>query len=228
MKFPDFIGLGCQKSMTTSLYHYLCQHSQVIPNNYKKEIKFWNYPENYKKGIDWYKSCFTEVEGKITGEITSNYFWYIAPQIVYNDLPKTTKLIVIFRNPIDRMYSFYWWLKTRYSCKRHKIKDNFAKSVYCFMEESDYLYYLKNWIEVFGKERIHIIIAEELVKLKPQKTFNKLCDYLKIKHFTPIFKKFLKQNYPPMDRRIRINLEYIFKPINKKFFEYIEKDNVWL
>ncbi|GAG70634.1 unnamed protein product, partial [marine sediment metagenome] len=55
MKFPDFIVLGLQRAGTTSLYNYLCQHSQVIYNNYKKEVKYWNYV--YDKGIEWYKSC---------------------------------------------------------------------------------------------------------------------------------------------------------------------------
>ena len=221
MKYPNFICIGLQKCGTTSLYHYLNDHPQVIPNNYKKEVKFWNYV--YHKGIEWYKSCFPNKDGKITGDITSNYFWYVDPKIMYKDLPKTTKLITIFRNPIDRMYSFYWWLK-RYPCEKHPITDNFWKSHKVFLDESDYKKYLEKWVNIFGWERIHVIILEELIKY-PQKVWNELCNYLEIKE---TLHPYLKQKYLPMNDIEKITLNYYFFNKNVEFFKYIKKENLWI
>lgn len=224
MKFPDFIFIGTQKSATTSMYKYLCQHPQVVPNNYKKEVKFWNYV--YDKGIDWYKNCFPNVEAKITGEVTSNYFWYVNPITMYKDLPKTTKLAVIFRNPIDRMYSFYWWLK-RCPCEKHPIKDTFEKSYELFLRESVYVNNLVHWVHCFGWSRIHIIILEEFIQ-NPKLVWMQLCQYLNIEDI-PLTKttKYLQQRYPPMSQKLRNKLIKDLQYSNQLFFDYIRKPNYW-
>lgn len=224
MKFPDFIGLGTQRSGTTSLYNYLCQHFQVIPNNYKKEVKYWNYV--YNKGLNWYKNCFPDEAGKITGDVTSNYFWYVDPEIMYVDLPATTKLMVILRNPVDRMHSFYWWLKQRYPCEKHPIRNTFEESIEAFIDESNYIKYLKKWVDVFGRNRILVIITEELVKLKPIETWNEICDYLEIKrdYYPDINKKWVSQNYTPMKETTRKMLIETFRAWNDELGEYLGND----
>jgi len=224
MKYPDFICLGTQKSGTSSLYSMLCNHPQIVPNCYKKEVKFWNY--SYDKGIDWYKSCFPNIQEKITGDVTSNYFWYVNPETMYKDLPSSVKIIVIFRNPIDRMYSFYNWLK-KHPCEFHPIENkSFEESIPCFLEESNYRQYLEKWINIFGKNRILPIIFEEFIS--KQEEWNKICDYLDVQRNKKENVHVLEQIYEPMNKATRIKLECYFKQKNKLFFDYIERGNVWI
>lgn len=59
-----FLIIGAMKCGTTSLYHYLCEHPNIVPAR-EKELHF-------KKGPSWYESqlSFTSEGGEqcITGE----------------------------------------------------------------------------------------------------------------------------------------------------------------
>ena len=111
---PDFIISGTVRSGTTSLYYNICEHPSVLPAAYD-EIGFFD--SNYHLGTNWYRSMFpTEKEMKrvkketnfaITGEDTPFYFWKKeAVERIFQDIPNS-KIIIIFRNPVDRAYSNY-------------------------------------------------------------------------------------------------------------------------
>ena len=56
---PDFLIVGAQKAGTTSMFHYLNQHPQII-GAYNKEVGFFSRDENYKKGNKWYRQFFKD------------------------------------------------------------------------------------------------------------------------------------------------------------------------
>ena len=111
---PDFIVIGVVRGGTTSLYHYLAQHSCIRKSAYD-EIGFFD--DNFHLGLNWYRSMFPtkftkqSIEKKygkfMTYEVTP---WYIrrpwdAKRI--HDLLPNIKLISVLRNPVDRAYSHY-------------------------------------------------------------------------------------------------------------------------
>ncbi len=104
---PDFLIIGAQKSGTTSLYEYLCQHPSILPAS-KKEIHYFD--KNYYKGRLWYRWHFPEKKtgGQLTGEASPSYLFYPgAARRIYKALPRA-RLLVLLRNPVDRAISAYF------------------------------------------------------------------------------------------------------------------------
>ncbi len=111
---PDFIIIGTARSGTTSLYYNICQHPCVLPAAYD-ELGFFD--SNFHLGLNWYRSLFPTLLSKwivkhnkkfaITGEDTPFYIWNptVAKRIL--KIIPNVKLIILFRNPIDRAYSNY-------------------------------------------------------------------------------------------------------------------------
>lgn len=103
----DFFILGAQKAGTSALHTYLCLHPNIYGGN-RKEMNFFNNPDNYNKGSDWYHKQFPTR--------TFNYFdKYIdasprylsevgVSEKIHNYNPDA-KLIVILRDPIKRAFS---------------------------------------------------------------------------------------------------------------------------
>ncbi len=113
---PDFLIIGAQKAGTTSLYSYLITHRSVAPA-IKKEIHFFDLPQNFSRGVRWYRAHFPTYlsvylrrlrgEGAITGEATPYYIFHpLVPARVWRLSPQM-KLIAVLRNPIDRAFSHY-------------------------------------------------------------------------------------------------------------------------
>jgi len=112
---PNFIIIGAAKCGTSSLYNYLVEHPSIFRCIVKEPNYFSMY---YDKGNDWYKSCFPlsltkysieNIKKKkfITGEASTEYYWYPhAAKRARKIIPKA-KIIVLLRNPIDRAYSHY-------------------------------------------------------------------------------------------------------------------------
>ena len=111
---PNFLIIGAQKSGTTSLFHYICQHPRVFANDYK-EIHFFDH--HYQQGANWYRSHFPLagrlLPGRCMGEATPYYFCHPhAPRRIANLLPKV-KLIAVLRNPVERAISHYFHEKKK-------------------------------------------------------------------------------------------------------------------
>jgi hypothetical protein len=112
---PDFLIIGTQKGGTTSLYHYLSQHPDVL-EAYRKEVHFFD-SFRYHRGPREYRAMFplqrsldrraSRDRPGITGEATPSYLWYpTAPARVARLVPDA-KLIVLLRDPTSRAYSQY-------------------------------------------------------------------------------------------------------------------------
>jgi hypothetical protein len=120
---PDFLIIGAQKAGTSSLYSYLIQHPAIISAT-RKEVHFFDNPDNRAKGEFWYRSHFcTQLEknqlrrklgySPLTGEATpALLFSYRSPQLVSRLIPNV-KLIVVLRDPVDRALSHY-----NHNCRR--------------------------------------------------------------------------------------------------------------
>ena len=112
---PDFIIIGSEKCGTTSLYEYLKKHPNIIAST-GKEVSFFD--KNFHRGNGWYKSFFPSLLTKffkqtfsrtkiLTFEATPRYLIHPHAAKRISKLYPNVKLIVLFRNPIDRAYSHY-------------------------------------------------------------------------------------------------------------------------
>jgi hypothetical protein len=184
----DFIGIGAQKSGTTWLADCLREHPQIAYAR-KKEFFFFNTQfcylfndenlSNFHKGVNCYLNQFPEpLPGQIRGEVATNY--YNDPQAAEN-IKKyfpNVKLLAILRNPVDMIYSLYWF---GCSAVRTAMPKNFEKMV----KQGDYLdrgmYYkhLKRFYDLFPQDNIHVMLLDD-VKNNPDKVLKKLFAFLNV------------------------------------------------
>lgn len=106
---PNFVMIGPGKSGTTWIYRLLREHPDVyVPET--KEVMYFN--EFYDRGEDWYRSFFEHVDGETAvGEVSNTYIFdeRVAGRIRrYNP---SMRLITSLRNPIDRAFSHYLFLR---------------------------------------------------------------------------------------------------------------------
>jgi hypothetical protein len=190
----DFIGIGAQKSGTTWIAECLREHPDIIYPEDKEYFFFNRQPcflfndenlSNFSRGIDWYLDQFPQTkEGQITGEFATNY---------YND-PKAAeeikkffpqvKLLVILRNPIDMIYSLYWYGKAAIRTRMPRTFERFVKQG-DYLERGLYFKHLRQFYQLFPKKNIHVILLDE-VKNEPKKVVKTLYKYLEVDpSFTP-------------------------------------------
>ena len=104
---PTFIIPGAAKSGSTSLYHNLCQHPDILMSS-NKEPNFFLL--HWGKDITFYQQFFSHYSGeKAIGEATVGYMPDTrVPARIYSVLPNV-KLIFTLRNPVSRAVSHYVW-----------------------------------------------------------------------------------------------------------------------
>jgi hypothetical protein len=111
---PTFFIIGAPKTGTTSLYHYLDQHSEVQMSAIKEPSFFaWasTSTNDYRKvkNLDEYEQLFDPAV-TIRGEASPNYAMYPLRQGVperIRALIPHAKLIYLVRDPVDRTVSHY-------------------------------------------------------------------------------------------------------------------------
>lgn len=117
MPAPTFLCIGAQKCGTTWLASAVAQHPEVGTGR-KKELHFFDQPDAYARGIDWYESRFrTGPQTRAVGEFTPNYWRTVGTATpttflgsaervaaAYPDL----QLVVCLRDPVDRAVSAYF------------------------------------------------------------------------------------------------------------------------
>lgn len=106
---PNFLIIGPPKCASTSLHYYLGQHPEIYMSKIKETFFF---VKDYDKGMDFYEKYFQEAgNAKMVGEATPVYAFlpFVADRIKQH-IPNA-KLILCFRNPMDRTFSS--WLMQR-------------------------------------------------------------------------------------------------------------------
>src|SRR5690606_30424745 len=101
----DFIGIGASKSASSWVYQCLSEHPSICASR-RKEIRFFDNIHNFKKGLVWYFSFFPEKkEGQLMGEFSPMYIELTQTAKRIKELFPDVKMIAIFRNPVERIYS---------------------------------------------------------------------------------------------------------------------------
>lgn len=111
---PNLFVAGVPKAGTTSLFHYLALHPDVFPSS-RKEPGFF-HPFKIKEmdaNIEVYKKFFAGHSGqKYTIEATPGYFYGSKETAnAINDYSPESKIIIVLRNPVERLFSFYKYKK---------------------------------------------------------------------------------------------------------------------
>lgn len=209
--YPNLIIIGSQKSGTTSLHFYLDQHPDVFMSKPIKESGFYR---EVKQNISYWKKKDIHIENRYT--LLCNYMLqnyqgqkYIGDsstfytnkrfnkdQMITNNIKSFTanpKLIYLLRNPFHRLISNYL-----HSISRNYTNSSFAEWVLNRGKENVYtsMYYfqLEKYISVFGKNRVHVILYDNLVN-NTISELKKVESFLNLKnHNTYKIKQYNKTN----------------------------------
>jgi len=197
MTLPNFMCLGAAKSGTTTLYDILRQHPDIYIPAFK-EPHFFDIPENYKNGIEWYKrNYFRNANKKIIADFTPSYFFEKeAPKRIFKNLGRDMKFLVVFRNPVDRAYSHYL-----HSKRDDHESENFEKSLELEVSrlnkhenQSDYLSYLRHsyvhqglyaqminrYLQYFSLDNFLFIHFENELLQERELTIKRILEFLEI------------------------------------------------
>jgi len=169
-----FICIGPERSGTTWLYQCFKEHPEICVSE-PKEVNFFNSAQsfwrqdligktNYTKGLEWYFEHFNHcLNKKIAGEITPIYLHSPeVPKRIRENFPEV-KLIAILRNPIERLYSHYMYTKLKGFYELPSFEEVIEKEK-SFVEESSYFKHLQNYLKYFPREKILIMIYEDIEK----------------------------------------------------------------
>jgi hypothetical protein len=156
-----------------------------------------------------------------------------------------TKLIVILRNPVDRAYSHYKFVRIKSPFKvaiqkeKKRIEDEKRKMLnnpqyrskffrrYSLLSRGIYVDQLKAFSSFFEKKQILVLKSEDIFE-DPQKVMNQVYHFLNLPpHKIKKFKVFNRRKYAPMHPSTRKELVEYFKPHNQRLFEFLGEDLGW-
>jgi len=108
MVLPNFFLCGAPKAGTTSVYHYLDEHPNVFMSDPKET---WFFKSGNVGNLEHYSRTYFEgYDGeRAVGEGTTAYMGHPeVPARIAQHIPDA-KLIFLLRNPVERVYSQYWF-----------------------------------------------------------------------------------------------------------------------
>lgn len=175
MRFPNLFLAGAAKSGTSSLHAMLNQHRDIFMSQ-PKEPHFFARKSESAKQVEDYQQLFREGEGlPYCGESSTGYFVFPdVPERIRECAPEP-RFLFLLRNPVDRTWSHYTWLRGLGLEAR-----SFRSAVLADMDETPdpanawrgtYRYYVAHssygrqvarYVSTFGRDRIHILTAESL------------------------------------------------------------------
>jgi hypothetical protein len=236
---PDVVILGAQRGGTTSLFDWLATHPHVAPSTTKEVHYFDRY---YANGGLWYRAHFP-LKGlpRVSVEATPYLLFYPpAPGRIATDLPRTTRFVVLLRDPVQRAISHYWHsvrlgaedqpLDVALALERERLAgqdaivagggESFAHRNFSYQARGQYAEQLTRWFDVVERERFLVVESEALWR-DPQAPARTL-EWLGL---SPMATPFPATNDAPRARPVEDavvdGLRRHFGPYNEDLFELL-------
>lgn len=201
MKYPNFLIIGAGKSGTTTIYHAMKQHPEVYMSPVKEpnffalegEKKVTGYDNEDPHGFHFYPWAVTNLgdyhqlfasaeNEKAIGEASTMYqYMSKAPDNIKKHVPNV-KIIAIFRNPADRLYSRYLHLIRESRAPTEAFEDCLDRSSLWWkkndlIQEGFYYTHMKRYFEQFNSENIKVVLYEDLQN-NPVKLLQELYEFV--------------------------------------------------
>jgi hypothetical protein len=201
---PDFFIVGAPKSATTSLFSYLKQHPDVfLP---KKEIYYFCSDLSFQAPPlteDIYLSFYAEAKNqKAVGDASVYYLMSPHAAESIKRFNANGKIIIMLREPVSMVYSHHNQLLSN----GDEVIENFEEALaaeeqrrkegkvsYRHQGPLEALFYsdiakyygqVKRYIDVFGRDKVHIILFDDFAK-DPKEEYIKVLKFLGIDEIMP-------------------------------------------
>jgi hypothetical protein len=178
---PNFFILGAARSATTYLWGLLRQHPEIFLAKVKEPTFFCKPFQVIKNPIDYYQLYESVSDEPIRGEASHAYLSNPTTAKVLKALFPDSKFVVILRNPADRAYSLYHWMRRRgyeyinkFEAALEAEESRYNSSIFmnnCPQYFYNFLYFrsglygeqLQRYFAIFAKHQFHIIKFEEFI-----------------------------------------------------------------
>ncbi|MFY0643019.1 MAG: sulfotransferase [Bacteroidia bacterium] len=214
-KQPNLFLIGGMRCGSTSLHFLLSQHPEIFMSKVKEPMyynaeymrsrldaddalkdKLQKFEARGKyRTTEAYRSLFKEANSELFLGESSHYLYNPAvAETIYRDEPQS-RILISIRNPIDRIFSEYQYYQRE---NPNELSfEEFAFENCEFDEEGSIVsiksrlnksFYSKNiaqWIARFGREKVMVILFDNL-KTKPKETIRNIYNWLDLDvHFEP-------------------------------------------
>lgn len=234
---PNFFLVGAAKSGTTSLWLYLRQHPEIFfPEN--KEPNYFAYagrenllfpgpaaPEVLRKtlhpltitGFEKYRALFQGASERAVGEASVRYLYFPqACERMVKSLPHS-RIIIMLRNPIDRLYSHFVMMKGMYNLEPLSLTEALDRENeriaaewdwdWHYVHVSMYFEQVRRYLENFGQANVRVFVYEEFCE-NPLAVIQEIFQFLEVDSgFVPDMSSRGMQaywpRYPGVDRLLR-------------------------
>ncbi len=165
---PNLVVIGAQKCGTSALHYYLGLHPEVSMST-PKELNFFIRPQEWKRGIEWYESHFTE-DAKVRGESSPNYTNHPrskgVPRRMHSVVPDA-KLILLVRDPLERIVSAYIHNAARGREKRD-LSDAISHARSTYVVRSRYHMQVERFLKFYPASSLLVIEQGDLLNDRPE------------------------------------------------------------
>jgi hypothetical protein len=174
---PSFFIIGPPRTGTSWLHSVLSKRT-VLPMP-TKETRFFD--THFHRGIDWYRAHYPGSNNdRPLGEVAPTYFASAdARERIARTFPNT-KVVCIFRNPVDRVLSLYR-LKRAYGMISWNLEQAIMRDPE-LMESSRYSIHLAAWRRSLGKSQVLATIYDDL-RNEPQRFIDTIVDFIGVPRF---------------------------------------------
>lgn len=176
-----FIIIGAMKCATSTLHEQLARQPGVFMSS-PKEPNFFSNDEEWARGIEWYRSLFSDAKaGDLCGESSTHYTklptYPLTIERMKQHLPRDAKFIYVLRHPIDRLVSQYIHEWTQRVVPVDSTIDHATDTNPELIAYSRYAMQLRPFFDAFGRENILPLFFERLTS-QPQETLERVCRFI--------------------------------------------------
>lgn len=174
---------GFPKCGTSTLAHNLNYHNDIYARG---GTRFFCNNFNYKKDKDYYEGLFKKNKIICEKEPAYSYelFFRRSAKRLFKYNPNL-KLIWMYRNPVKRAYSDYWYY-VRKGREHRSFKEALKKEKSYmrapgknYLSNGCYSKVLEYYLKYFSIEQMHFILFEDFIR-EPKKEIKKIFDFLSI------------------------------------------------
>lgn len=199
---PNLFIVGAPKSGTTSLYEYLKGHPQVFMSAVKEPCYFatdlaFDRSGNflvYERDAALYQELFADAgDAKLRGEGSTRYLYsHDAPALIHRASPDA-RIIAMLRNPVDMIQSLHAHklaggtedlasLEEALDAEAdraagRRLPEFSNPKLATYRDRARYGEQLPRWFDEFGRDRVRVIIFEDMVRDTPGE-FRALLEFL--------------------------------------------------
>lgn len=182
MRKPEFIIIGAMKCATTTLHRQLELQRGIFMAN-PKETSFFSNDEVYRRGEQWYGSCFeAAAPNDLCGESSTHYTKLPTYPHTVERMSRhleDVKLIYIMRHPLERLISQYIheWTRREIRAPIDQAVDRRPELI----AYSRYTTQLEPFLQAYGADRVLPVSFERLVT-HSQQELERICRFIGYPH----------------------------------------------